>query len=227
MAFQILNNLKILSTACLFKMIMGANVSPLQWRMLVVLVLGSIMSQMGGCTNNEMSIRGSTLGYTMKFLNVILTAVATVYNEKFMKSNDNSIHFQNLQLYSFGFFFGVGACVHHFESDFFSLELLTKGWSWSVLALTLNYAFAGIATSAVLKYLDNMTKTFSSNVSMFVVAIISIIFYHEQPTPHLFIGMFVAAIAIETYNSQGFSKPQPTNPSIFPSPVGKEKWEKV
>ena len=54
---------------------------------------------------------GSTLGYSLKLCNSMITASATVYNEKFMKSNDDSIHFQNLQLYFFGFLFGTSVTV--------------------------------------------------------------------------------------------------------------------
>jgi drug/metabolite transporter (DMT)-like permease len=85
-------------------------------------------------------------------------------------------------------------------------QVLTEGYTMVVVCLVLNYAFVGIATSAVVKYLDNMTKTFAANAAMFLVAVISIVFYNEQPTVQLFVGMFVAAIAVETYNrSQYFS----------------------
>jgi hypothetical protein len=60
-------------------------------------------AQVGGCEG----FMGSALGYSLKLLNCMITASATVYNEKFMKSNDDSIHFQNLQLYFFGFLFGT------------------------------------------------------------------------------------------------------------------------
>lgn len=81
-------------------------------------------------------------------------------------------------------------------------QVLTEGYTTVVVFLVLNYAFVGIATSAVVKYLDNMTKTFAANAAMFLVALISIVFYNEQPTMQLFVGMFVAAVAVETYNRQ-------------------------
>mmetsp|Transcript_20693 Transcript_20693/g.39327 ORF Transcript_20693/g.39327 Transcript_20693/m.39327 type:complete len:334 (-) Transcript_20693:458-1459(-) len=201
-AFQILNNIKILTTAILFKFMMNADVSPLQWRMLLVLMAGSIMSQLGGCNAGGSGMKGTTLGYSLKVVNSVLTATATVYNEKFMKGNDDSIHFQNCQLYSFGLLFGVGAVINHFRADALKFQVLTEGYTTVVVFLVLNYAFVGIATSAVVKYLDNMTKTFAANAAMFLVALISIVFYNEQPTMQLFVGMFVAAVAVETYNRQ-------------------------
>jgi hypothetical protein len=46
---QILNNLKILTTAILYKFMMNAELSPLQWRMLLVLTGSSILSQVCVC----------------------------------------------------------------------------------------------------------------------------------------------------------------------------------
>ena len=83
------------------------------------------------------------------------------------------------------------------------MQALTAGYTPWVVLLVMNYAFAGIATSAVLKYLDNMTKTFAANAAMFVVAIVAILFYDEKPTIQLFVGMFMAAIAVETYQLHG------------------------
>jgi hypothetical protein len=82
-------------------------------------------------------------------------------------------------------------------------QVLTAGYTPWVVLLVMNYAFAGIATSAVLKYLDNMTKTFAANAAMFVVAIVAIVFYDEKPTAQLFVGMILAAIAVETYQLHG------------------------
>lgn len=44
-AFQILNNLKILTTALLYRFMMKVELSPLQWRMLLVLTGSSVLSQ--------------------------------------------------------------------------------------------------------------------------------------------------------------------------------------
>ena len=74
-----------------------------------------------------------------------------------------------MQLYFFGLLFGMGATVNHFGWDTLSPSHLTAGYDVGVVVLVLNYAFVGIATSAVVKYLDNMTKTFAANAAMFVV----------------------------------------------------------
>ncbi|KAK3284986.1 hypothetical protein CYMTET_7390 [Cymbomonas tetramitiformis] len=79
-------------------------------------------------------------------------------------------------------------------------QAVTAGYNSTVMILVLNYALVGMATSAVVKYLDNMTKTFAANAAMFAVAIISVLFYNEPATIHLFIGMAVAAVSVETYN---------------------------
>lgn len=97
--------------------------------------------------------------------------------------------------------------------------MVTAGYTPWVVLLVMNYAFAGIATSAVLKYLDNMTKTFAANAAMFVVAIVAIVFYDEQPTVQLFVGMIMAAIAVETYQLHAASSLIRKCVHTFPHPL--------
>lgn len=221
-AFQILNNLKILTTAILYKFMMNAELSPLQWRMLLVLTGSSILSQFGGCG----TAGGSTLGYGLKLLNCMITASATVYNEKFMKANDDSIHFQNMQLYLFGFLFGTSVTVNSLGWDALNFRVLTAGYTPTVVLLVINYAFAGIATSAVLKYLDNMTKTFAANAAMFVVALIAILYYDEKPTVQLFVGMIMAAIAVDLYQLNPGFEPKSSSPKKGGA-KGREELERM
>ncbi|KAK3284987.1 hypothetical protein CYMTET_7391 [Cymbomonas tetramitiformis] len=53
----------------------------------------------------------------------MITACATVYNEKFMKGNGDSIHFQNLQLYTFGLIFGAIAVGNVYGTQVFDFRV--------------------------------------------------------------------------------------------------------
>jgi hypothetical protein len=99
--FQLLNNLKILATAVFFRLIMKVHLNSLQWRMLIMLTVGCTMSQLTGCAAaGGSAFAGSTLGYSLKLCNACLTALGSVFCEKFLKGNRNPFHFQNLLLYS-------------------------------------------------------------------------------------------------------------------------------
>jgi hypothetical protein len=76
---------------------------------------------------------------------------------------------------------------------------LFRGHTLVSLALIANSAFGGIATSAVMKYLDVIAKTFATTVSLFIVAFVSIAYLGETVRAELFLGVVVAAIAIEGY----------------------------
>mmetsp|Transcript_11655 Transcript_11655/g.13858 ORF Transcript_11655/g.13858 Transcript_11655/m.13858 type:complete len:365 (+) Transcript_11655:333-1427(+) len=198
-AFQILANMKIIITAVVFRLMMKADIKPLQWRMVLVLSAASIISQLGAC-NGSYGFQGSLLGYSLKLMNCTFTALATVYNEKFMKENNDSIHFQNLQLYTWGLFFGTTATIQRYHWEAFDIQVVTSGYNGWVVVLILVYALTGVATAAVVKYIDNMARIFASQGSMFIVAIISIIFYDEPLRLDMIFGMIVAACAVEIYN---------------------------
>ena len=50
-----------------------------------------------------------------------------------------------------------------------------------------------------MKYLDVIAKTFATTISLFVVAFVSIAYLGETVRAELFLGVVVAAIAIEGY----------------------------
>ena len=63
---------------------------------------------------------------------------------------------------------------------------LFRGHTFASLALVANSAFGGIATSAVMKYLDVIAKTFATTISLFVVAFVSIAYLGETVRAELF-----------------------------------------
>ena len=80
------------------------------------------------------------------------------------------------------------------------LAHIHHGYCWRTWLVVCNYAFVGLATSAVIKYADNIVKTFASASAMFVVALFSIWMGVQIVTPQLFIGILIAAIAMEQYS---------------------------
>lgn len=197
--FQLLNNLKILATAVFFRLIMKVQLNNLQWRMLILLTIGCTMSQLSGCIKEGGGFAGSLLGYALKCCNACLTALSSVYCEKFLKGNPNPFHFQNLLLYGWGTLFTTFSVLVDSRLFVGGIFSLFKGHSVVTSILIANYAFVGIATSGVMKYLDNIAKTFAATGAMFVVAAISVVWFDEPFRMELIMGGLVAALAIEVY----------------------------
>jgi len=195
--FQLLSSLKIVSTAFFFRAIIGVQLSGTKWKMLILVSLGCAVSQLG-CSNK--SLTDSSIGYILKFVNILTTGLASVYNEKVLKSSQTtSVHLQNLVLYLWGVLFAVCSLFISSPSVFGNPKEILKGYSSITFCIVVNYALVGLATSFVLKYLDNIAKTFAAAASMFLVAIFSYIFFAETLTASLFIGMLIVVISCEVY----------------------------
>jgi len=198
--FQLLSSLKIVSTAILFRAIMGVYLSGIKWKMLILVTLGCSVSQLG---SSNASLSDSCTGYALKFLNVLITGLASVYNEKILKSSQVvSVHLQNLLLYLWGVLFAVCSLLTTTPSAFWSPKELLKGYTPITFLIVINYALVGLATSFVLKYLDNIAKALAAAASIFFVAIFSYIFFLEPLTTNLVLGMGIVVISCEVFYTE-------------------------
>jgi len=261
-SYQMLNQLKIVVTACAFKIMMKKHLTKLQWRMMILLTVGCMISQLGAKeggsgehvrfaddrhifagagmkrrrgaspyssssslsslasssvssvldneeerTKRRMLLASSfsdygrlTQGYVLESFAIVASSIAGVCVEMFLKNTPNPFYFQNALLYGWGTMITFASLV--WETNAFENGVhyeLFRGHTLVSLALVANSAFGGIATSAVMKYLDVIAKTFATTVSLFIVAFVSIAYLGEPVRPELFLGVVVAAIAIEGY----------------------------
>ena len=142
---------------------------------------------------------GSMLGYGLKVCNACLTALSSVFCEKFLKHLPNNFHFQNVLLYSWGVLFTTVSVVWDGELFGKGMDVLFRGHTVLTFMLICNYAFVGIATSGVMKYLDNIAKTFAATGAMFIVATLSIVKFGEPFRIELVLGCLIAAVAVDVY----------------------------
>ena len=101
--YQILGNLKIVTTGLLFRVFLKRRLSKLKWIALVMLLVGATTSQIGGCDGHALS--APVAGYFFGILSAFMSAFAAVYSEYIMKRNNDSLYWQNAQLYFFGVVF--------------------------------------------------------------------------------------------------------------------------
>ncbi len=60
-------------------------------------------------------------------VSAFLSALAAVYTEWVMKRNDYSLHWQNIQLYSFGILFnGLGLVINNISAGMYSLNTVSS-----------------------------------------------------------------------------------------------------
>nr|DAD19143.1 TPA_asm: hypothetical protein HUJ06_020606 [Nelumbo nucifera] len=104
--YQIMGNLKIVTTGILFRLFLKRKLYTLQWMAIVLLAVGTTTSQIKGCgeISCDSLFSAPVQGYMLGILSACLSALAGVYTEFLMKKNNDSLYWQNIQLYTYVFF---------------------------------------------------------------------------------------------------------------------------
>lgn len=178
--FQVLSNVKIPLTAVMLRVMTGKKFSFQQKVALGLLVVGASISQIADKTMSQASI--SAIGTILLSCMVFLSSFAGVMNEILLKTSVlGSIHWQNTQLYAFGVLFTSMKLVHDMRSA--SILDMFVGFNTYSWCLTVNMALLGIVTSVVLKYADNILRSFAIAASPFLAAFVSwyVLEWHCRP----------------------------------------------
>eukprot|EP00854_Cymbomonas_tetramitiformis_P015727 gene15727-18650_t len=196
--FQILNNIKILTAGLAFRIFLKRPLNELQWIALLFLVAGCTVSQIK--TDGVSGIFATpVLGYMYILTSAALSAVAGVYTEFILKKNNDCLDWQQMQLYGFGVFFNIVTLTiadlrAGFNKGAWAIVLL-DGYNWATYMCVVNLSFAGMLTSWVLKFADTVTKVIATSMAMLLSSAISIIYFKEQPSLQLFLGIGISTLA--------------------------------
>eukprot|EP00192_Tetraselmis_astigmatica_P013446 CAMPEP_0117657502 /NCGR_PEP_ID=MMETSP0804-20121206/5365_1 /TAXON_ID=1074897 /ORGANISM="Tetraselmis astigmatica, Strain CCMP880" /LENGTH=320 /DNA_ID=CAMNT_0005463961 /DNA_START=303 /DNA_END=1265 /DNA_ORIENTATION=+ len=198
--YQILGNLKIVTTGFLFRVFLKRHLSRIQWMALVLLMCAATVSQISGCGQ---ILAAPMMGYLFGVLSAWLSAFAGVYTEFLMKKNNDNLYWQNVQLYGFGTVFNALRLTYDdIASGFQNGSWLTNalsGYNWVTVLIVLNFAFAGMSVSWIMKFADTIVKVYATSSAMLITALLSIWFFDLQPTLQLFMGIVIACISLNLY----------------------------
>ena len=131
-----------------------------------------------------------------------------MYTERVMKEIDDTIHWQNAQLYFFGVLFnGVRLTIDDssvgFHNGFWMLTM-THEYKLSTWLVICNLAFSGLLVSFIMKYVDVIAKNFATASAMFLTPFASLLLFAHEPTFSLLMGAIIATISLLLY----YSKPE-------------------
>lgn len=216
--FQLMGNLRVLTTALAAKWMLGTQISQVQWAALCLLVVGMCVSQLredAFATGQWFSGKSSLLaendnmmgGFIASVFICTLSAVASVWNELALKREAHeSIHSQNVVMYTTGIVFNSAFMWVenvNFSQAFSSFDRLS-------LLIAINLAFGGVAVSMVMKFADNIVKVFANSVSILFTAFISVFLFGLPLTWPLMLSALIVGYASVTYYSKPTEKPKPT-----------------
>mmetsp|Transcript_489 Transcript_489/g.1350 ORF Transcript_489/g.1350 Transcript_489/m.1350 type:complete len:352 (-) Transcript_489:47-1102(-) len=200
--FQLLSQLKTVFTGLLFRFFLSRQLTFYQYVAIWQLACGTAVSQLPPCLGGaESSAQGSSVsGLLLSVVACVLSAFGGIYSEKLLKNKPNdSIHWQNIQLYGWGVLFNLLGMVTHgglqaMQSGFFG------GYNGWACAVVLNNALNGLAISAILKYADNIARVYAHAAAMLVTMVLSIFLFGQNPTPQLIIAVAVVAASAVQYS---------------------------
>jgi len=196
--YQVLVNLKILTTGILFRLVLGKELSNLQWAALVLLTVGCATSQISNdCTDKGLFVV-PVQGIIICCVLALLSASAGIATEWLMKKSSlksEPLNLQNMHLY----FFGMVFCGFFVWAEQKPSQNIFTGYNVTTILVILSYSFSGLIVSIIMKYADNMVKIYSVAVSMIVTMILSIFLFSHTPTTQLFFGIIIITVSILMY----------------------------
>uniref|UniRef100_A0A061RH02 Cmp-sialic acid transporter 1-like isoform x1 n=1 Tax=Tetraselmis sp. GSL018 TaxID=582737 RepID=A0A061RH02_9CHLO len=183
--YMIIANLKIATTAVMFRVLLGRRLTKLQWHALVLLVAGTLISQVDDCSKHGLL----AISYQSLFEGLLLglfSAMAGTYTEMFLRANDDSLYWQNAQMYFFSFCCNIvnvllQGVVSRKKGFPLSPTVLFAGFNAYALLSVLVLAFAGLLVSWIMKHTNTIVKVYSNIAGMFFTMMAS----------HFFLGMSI------------------------------------
>ncbi|TYI00054.1 hypothetical protein ES332_A11G107500v1 [Gossypium tomentosum] len=203
--FKIMGNLKIVTTGILFRLFLKKKLSNLQWMVIILFAVGTTTSQVKGCgeASCDSLFSAPIQGYMLGILSACLSALAGVYTEFLMKQNNDSLYWQNVQLYTFGAIFNMARLVvDDFRAGFEKgpwWQRLFNGYSITTWMVVLNLGSTGLLVSWLMKYADNIVKVYSTSMAMLLTMVLAVFLFGFKPTLQLFLGIIICMMSLHMY----------------------------
>ncbi|KAM7508586.1 hypothetical protein LguiA_019039 [Lonicera macranthoides] len=144
-------------------------------------------------------------GYMLGMLSACLSALAGVYTEFLMKKNNDSLYWQNVQLYMFGAILNMARLtLDDFRAGFERgawWQCIFNGYSITTWLVVLNLGSTGLLVSWLMKYADNIVKVYSTSMAMILTMVLSVFLFNFKPTVQLFLGIVVCMMSLHMYFS--------------------------
>lgn len=214
--FELFSNLKIVTTAVLFRVVMKRRLTRVQWVAIVLMTIGTALGQLGAQRQHHRgeearraeaeaagagwSPSGASPGAGLALCAVyaVLSASAGIFTERLLKGSRQSSHLQNLEIYAWSVAVNVAGTLA-VRGTALPAGGLTAGFTALTWAIAVNGALMGQCVSFVMLYADNVVKVFAACVALFMSTLLSSLFASFEPPPLLFFGFGVCSCALFLY----------------------------
>ncbi|TMW67473.1 hypothetical protein Poli38472_011093 [Pythium oligandrum] len=211
--FQVLYQLKILTTAMFSVVMLRKAILPLQWGAIVLLMIGVALVQLDDSNGNAKPAAGGvprpghgeqnmTIGLLAVIAACVCSGFAGVYFEKILKNSGSkaTLWERNVQMGFISLVLGaIGLWIN--DSEFIATHGFFYGYrsiTWAAISMN---AFGGLLTAVVVKYADNILKAFATSIAIILSVIMSIFLFDKIPTLQFIIGAFIVNTSVYIYGT--------------------------
>jgi len=239
--YQLLYQLKILTTAIFSVILLNKSLNFKQWISLCVLCFGvglvqtssllnisssSTTSQDGVTEGEQEEERGQDLLSSMEevenkknallgFLAVLAaccsSGLAGVYFEMVLKNAKTSLWIRNIQLSLFGIILGVLPVIKDLPEILDKTDGFFYGYSPVVWIVILLQAGGGILVAVVVKYADNILKGFATSLSIIMSCIASYFLFDFKVNQIFVVGALLILSSVYVYGNEANNSSKANN----------------
>ncbi|KFP80506.1 putative UDP-sugar transporter protein SLC35A4, partial [Acanthisitta chloris] len=196
--FQVLSNLKIVSTALLYSLLLRRSLGRRRWLALLLLLAAGLSYSWGGLQGSgspsEMHLHITPVGLVLLCVYCLISGLSAVYTEAILKSQALPLSLQNIFLYFFGVVLNLMGYLWSGNQGGF-----LEGFSSWLLLVVLSQALNGLIMSVVMKHSSNITRLFIISCSILVNALLSVAFFNLQLTLLFFVAVTCIGLAVHLY----------------------------
>ena len=197
--YQVVYNLKILTTAIFSVIMLKRHLVRQQWISLVALIMGVSLIQPTK-TKSAVSAEGQNaiVGMIAVLSACCLSGFAGVYFEKILKGSSTSLWIRNIQLAGWSILLGSMACYAKDREAIYQYGFF-QGYSSLTGLIVFLQAAGGLIVAIVVKYSDNIIKGFATSSGIIVSSVLSAIFWDFKISLHFVFGAALVVSAVFMY----------------------------
>jgi len=200
-SYQLWAQSKTLFTALFFVIMLGKSLSGQQWVALALLSsgVGLIQTADGAATAvTTVNSPAVLVGVAAVLASSVLSGFANVYFEKVVKQSNVSLWVRNVQLGIFSI--PQAAALTLADRALIRSQGALVGFTPLVWTVVLLRAFGGLLVACVVKYADNVLKTYATAIAIILTCIISTMTTRVAPSIRFLQGMSMVIASIFLYN---------------------------
>ncbi|CCD61332.1 Nucleotide Sugar TransPorter family [Caenorhabditis elegans] len=197
--YSVTLQIRILTTAALSVCLLNKKLSWYQWGAQVMALLGVVIVQLDKTNSHKEAVGNFWIGVSAVVGMCWTSAFAGVYFEKMLKNSSADVWIQNIRLSILTLFFaGITMITTDGEAVFGGR--MFEGWSNMVWLVTILNSVGGLCISLVMKYADNVMKTYCQSIAIGLTSLVSICLGERILTVYLVYGVTLVTSSVVVYS---------------------------